>query len=142
MTNLSHHVLFYLNLAKAQSALSRRFDAGLGGLGFSEFAILYHLSQAENSSMRRGDLAEKVGLTASGITRLLAPMEKVGLVKREVNKNDARVSCVILAAGGKRRLEEAVERAEMLAENFLPAGHKQNLNDISEFISQLAQKAK
>ena len=92
--------------------VTRRFDGSLGGISFTEFMILYHLSQANDEKMRRIDLASKVGLTASGITRLLLPMEKIGLIKKESNAQDARVSFVLLALGGKTKLEEAVENAE------------------------------
>jgi DNA-binding MarR family transcriptional regulator len=120
MSNIHPSVEFFLALAKTQTILARRFDNGLGGLGLNEFIILQTLSQAPDERMRRIDLATKVGLTASGITRLLAPMEKVGLVKREATKDDARVSFVALAPGGKRKLAEGMERAEQLAEDLLP----------------------
>jgi DNA-binding MarR family transcriptional regulator len=90
---------FFLTLAKTQAVLGRRFDGKLSGLGLSEFMILYHLSVAKNEKLRRVDLAEKIGLTASGVTRILLPMEKIGLIKREINKQDARVSYTILAPG-------------------------------------------
>jgi DNA-binding MarR family transcriptional regulator len=82
---------FFLNLAKVQNTLTRRFDGSLGGVSLSEILILYHLSQAPEGALRRVDLAEKVGLTASGITRLLLPMEKIGLVKR---KQDEKLQSV------------------------------------------------
>lgn len=56
--------------------------------------------------MRRIDLADSVGLSPSAVTRLLAPMEKPGLVEKEANPRDARVSLVKLStagAGVKRR---------------------------------------
>lgn len=122
MKSLSPAVKFFLNLARIQAVMTRRFDRSLGGLGLSEFIILYHLSQARDERMARIDLAEKIGLTASGITRLLAPMEKIGLIKREANALDARVSLVMLAPGGKMKLEEGIERAELLAKEIIPAG--------------------
>src|SRR5512141_1775053 len=116
---INKSVQFFLNLAKTQDLMSRRFDLGLGGLGLTEFIILLHLSQAEGNKMRRVDLSEKVGLTASGITRLLLPMEKIGLTKKEIDTTDARASFVVLASGGRRKLEEAMERAEQLTEEIL-----------------------
>ncbi len=114
----------------------------MGGLGLSEFAILYHISNAEKTSMRRTDLAEDLGLTASGVTRLLAPMEKVGYIKREANPQDARVSCVVLAPGGKRKLEEAQDRAQMLAESLIPAGKEKKISELSKLILELIKNVK
>lgn len=137
MTTISPSVQFFLHLAKAQSVLGRRFDSGLNGLSQSDFMILYHLSRAKDGKMRRIDLAEKVGLTASGVTRLLAPMEKVGLVRRERNADDARVSEVSLASGGKTRLENTLEYAELLAEDLTPPGKAKKLEEFSEILMML-----
>ncbi len=136
MYTLSTQLTFILHLAKVQSLLSRKFDGGLGGLGFTEFIILYQLSCSPDEKLRRIDLAGKVGLTASGVTRLLLPMEKIGLVSKETNIHDARVSYVVLAPGGKRKLEEAVERAELLSNEILPSGKK---NTIAKFLMLLSE---
>ena len=117
MTHLSSSFHFFLHLAKVQSVMTRRFESALGGLSLTEFMILYHLDEATNERIRRIDLAEKVGLTASGVTRLLAPMEKIGLIKREATETDARVSFVVLAPSGKRKLQEALENGEALAKS-------------------------
>ncbi len=137
MTTISSSLAFFLNLAKAQSILTRKFDAHLGGLSLSDFMILYRLSQAKEEKMRRIDLADSVGLTASGITRLLAPMEKIGLVKREQNAHDARVSFVVLAPGGKRKLEEALEDAEMMSSELLSSAKKKGIDDAAEILKML-----
>lgn len=130
-------VKFLFDLGKTQSILTRRFDSGLNGLGFSEFMILYSLSLVEDQKMRRIDLADKVGLTASGVTRLLAPMEKIGLVKREANTEDARVSYVMLAKGGKQKLSESLERAELLAEEIIPSGNTKKIKEFSELLNEM-----
>lgn len=121
---ISQPLTFFIELTKAKTVVARRFDNRLSfhGLGFTDFIILYHLNEALHGKLRRIDLAEKVGLTASAVTRLLLPMEKIGLVSREANKNDARISYVVLAPGGKRLLQESLEEAESLASDLLPEG--------------------
>ena len=142
MQPISPHLKFFLNLAKIQAVLTRRFDSGLGGLGFTDFMILFHLSHAEGEKLRRVDLADKVGLTASGVTRLLAPMEKVGLVKREAHEGDARVSYVLLAPGGKRRFQETLERAELLSEELLPTVKNKKMKEVCEVFHELGATIK
>ncbi len=139
MSTINTDVEFFLELGRAQTMLTRRFDNGLGGIGFNEFIILYFLSIAENERMRRIDLAEKVGLTPSGITRLLAPMEKIGLIQREAYAEDARVSHVTLAPGGKTKLTEGMERAEILAEDILTAAGIKNTKDFTEALHKLSR---
>lgn len=136
-TLITPSLQFFLNLAKLQAIMSRRFDSGLGGLGLNEFIILFHLSQAPETKMRRIDLAEKIGLTASGVTRILLPMEKVGLIKKEVNEHDARVSLVMLTSGGKRKFEEGLERAELLSNELAPGDRHKDIVMVSEILGKL-----
>lgn len=77
------------------------------GIGLSEYLVLNQLYSAPNQKMRRSDLAELVGMSPSGITRLINPMEKIGLVEKEENPRDARVSLVTLASAGKHIYEDA-----------------------------------
>jgi len=137
MTKISSSLKFFLNLAKIQTVISRKFDSRLGGLSLNEFIILYHLSQSPDKKLRRIDLAEKVGLTASGITRILLPMEKIGLIKRQINEQDARVSYVLLAPGGKQKLSEGIERAEILSEEVIPSSRTKKVEDLSEILTEL-----
>jgi DNA-binding MarR family transcriptional regulator len=93
--------------------LNSKIQKGIGGalsfhgVGLSEYLVLHRLFKSTNQTMRRIDLAEQVGLSPSGITRLLNPMEKIGLIKKEDNPRDARVSLVALSSAGQRVYEEA-----------------------------------
>jgi DNA-binding MarR family transcriptional regulator len=127
-----------MNLAKVQSLLSRRFDRlSLHGIGFNDFTILYLLSRGTGERMRRIDLAEKIGLTASGVTRILLPMEKIGLIKREANDRDARVSYVVLTKTGKQLFEEAKETANYLAREIIAIEKAKNTSAFSDILAEL-----
>lgn len=136
------NIELFLQLARTQAVLNRRFDNALGGLGFNEFIILWHLDQAPDKKMSRIDLSDKLGFTASGITRLLLPMEKIGLVKKETHASDARISLVLLAPGGKRKLSEALDRAELLIETVLGSVKPSKTAALSEFLSDLNKTLK
>lgn len=76
--------------------------------------------------MRRIELAESIGLSASGITRLLLPMEKTGLVTKEVNPRDARVSLVKLTKTGKQMFNDSEKSLNQSAETLTrPLNDKQ-----------------
>ncbi len=137
MTTITPSLKLLMNLATVQAVMNRRFDGKLGSLGLTEFLILFHLERAKEGKMRRIDLAESIGLTASGVTKLLAPMEKIGLVKREANAADARVSLVTLAPGGKSALENALENAEALAQSALAAATKDEIANASSLLGKL-----
>ncbi len=126
-----------MQLAWLNAVVNRRF--GVQGLGIGDFMVLFHLNQSPEGKMRRVDLAEKLGLTASGITRMLLPMEKIGLVKRAADKTDARVSYAMLAPGGKRMLEESLERAGLLSEDILASANPQNIKEISSLMAAVTK---
>ncbi|WHT40176.1 hypothetical protein QNH98_06030 [Myroides sp. mNGS23_01] len=76
MKNESLSLLF--NLTKTQSILQRKFDRlSMHGLGYTDFMLLHLLASTSEQQMRRIDLASRIGLTPSGVTRLLSPLEKM-----------------------------------------------------------------
>ncbi len=142
-TTVTHPAIkFFVNLGKTHSILTYRFDRGLGGLGFNEFLILYYIQQAEDTKIRRVDLAEKIGMTASGVTRLLLPMEKIHLIKSGPVERDARARFVTLTAAGREKLGEALERLEQLAEDMIPAEKIKSVETVSELLLEIGGRAK
>ncbi len=137
MKNINKELKLFITLSKLQPMLTRAFEGRLGGLGYNEFIILYHLNQSSDGKMRRIDLANKVGLTPSGITRMLLPMEKVGYIKREAHEGDARVSFVAIAPGGKRRLEERLEDASELASELI--SDKRYVDSVIDFLDEIGK---
>lgn len=107
-----------ISIAKLQSQLLKRVDQHLGvhGISFTEFLIMHHLYDAPNKTMRRIDLADCIGLSASGVTRLVNPMEKNHLVRKEINARDARVSLVRLSKTGEELYNYAKVSVEQSAE--------------------------
>ncbi|SEW52751.1 MarR family winged helix-turn-helix transcriptional regulator [Chitinophaga arvensicola] len=135
---ISEDLLLLMNIAKVQAIVSRKFDSlSAHGLGVSDFVILYLLHNAPEFRMRRIDLADKIGLTASGVTRLLGPMEKTGLVTREANERDARVSYVVITSTGKKIFQEAKVTAERVAKDILSFKKNKSLRAISELLQEL-----
>lgn len=138
MKALDPALKFFLNLTMVQAVMGRRFDAKLclHSVSLNDFMILLHLNNAPEQRMRRVDLAEKIGLTASGITRLLAPLEKIGMVKSEAAERDARVRYVKLAKGGQRILSEAKVTAEEAA-RYLFSGKAKKMEEATRLLIEL-----
>lgn len=128
---------FFINLAKIQAVMYRRFDSSLWWLSFNEFIILYYLDQAIDNKMRRIDLADKVWLTASWITRILLPMEKIWLITKEINESDARVSLVMIAPGWKSKLDDAIDRAEYLSSQLINKDKIEKFNELSSLLNEI-----
>lgn len=128
-----------LALSALQSQLLKKIERHLSahGISFSEFVVLYHLQAAPQQTLRRIDLAESVGLTASGITRLLNPMEKLKLVQKEVNPRDARVSLVKLSETGARVFAEASVSFDASAQLLLEPLSPQQIGQFLDFVQIL-----
>ena len=138
---MSYNLRFLLTLAKTQTILSRKFDRGMGnGIGFNDFLILFHLSQAERKTMRRIDLADKLGITASGITRLLLPMEKIGLVASGAKGEDARVKMVTITKSGEEKMQEAKERLELFLTEIIAGVSSKEIENTTNLLFSVGGK--
>jgi DNA-binding MarR family transcriptional regulator len=112
----------FLGIRRAVALWETRVDAELGGvhgLGFSDFAALHHLAEAPNQKLRRVDLAQRLALTPSGVTRLLAPLERRGIVTRETDGHDARATYAVLTRSGKNLVKDATATVSSIAEGIL-----------------------
>lgn len=129
---------FSLRLARAYAALTRRLDGPLGslhGLSFGDFQLLDALERAPDRRLRRIDLANAVGLTASGVTRSLLPLEKIGLVTREADARDARVGYAVLTAAGRRVVREARTTVAQVSADMLAGA---DASTLGRFVTVIA----
>jgi DNA-binding MarR family transcriptional regulator len=100
----------WVRFLRAHAALTRQLSADLvaeHGLTINDYEVLLHLARAPEKALRRVDLAERVLLTASGITRLLEGLERAGYVTREACATDRRVVYAKLTEAGEEKLREA-----------------------------------
>ena len=121
MNDITPNMQLAMQMSLLQTNLNKRITNALSmhGISFTEFQVMLNLSIADKQTLRRIELAESVGLTASGVTRLLAPMEKIKLVEKEKNARDARVSLVKLSKVGKKILKESLITFEQASSNFM-----------------------
>ena len=100
----------WVRLIRGHASVTREISAQLEaehGLTINDYEALLHLARAEDGRMRRVDLAQKLILTASGVTRLLDGLERSGLVERASCSSDRRVTYAVLTGAGRERLETA-----------------------------------
>lgn len=106
-----------IHLLRAHARIADGFGRGLGvlhGLGLNEALMLMHLQRAPLNRLTRVDLAQRLSVSPSTVTRMTAPMEKIGLVGRESNPRDARLAYVVLTKAGS----EAIANARASLEQF------------------------
>jgi DNA-binding MarR family transcriptional regulator len=131
----------WVSFLRAHAAITRELSAQLQrehGLTLNDYEVLLHLSWAEHKMMRRVDLADRILLTASGITRLLEGLERAGFVGKETCSSDARVSYAKLTDAGAQKLREAaVTHLRGIDELFTSRYSGSELATLAELLSRL-----
>lgn len=97
-------------LLEAQSSMVRVLDSELErehGLPLTSYEVLLQLGEAKGDSLRMGELAERIFLSRSGLTRLVDRLARAGLVSREECTSDRRGSFAQLTDAGRAKLEAA-----------------------------------
>jgi DNA-binding MarR family transcriptional regulator len=95
---------------RAHSSLTRRLEADLlaeHGLPLASYDVLVQLVEAPDRRLRMTELADRVLLSRSGLTRLVDRLEREGLVRREAVESDARGLFAVLTDAGYQRLRTA-----------------------------------
>ena len=88
----------------AHGRLTAELDAELErdhGLGLTSYEVLMNLADAPDGRMRMSELADRLLLSRSGITRLADRLVDKGLIKRERCSNDGRGYNAQLTAKGR-----------------------------------------
>ncbi len=91
--------------ADLMAALER--DLASTGLNLGDYQVLVFLSESAERALRMCDLAERLQLSPSGLTRRLDGLVRSGLVERRGSDSDRRVMLAALTTKGVRVLEES-----------------------------------
>ena len=94
--------------------------AGELGLSLNQFEVLTWLRLAGERGLRMSDLASRVVLSPSGVTRAVDQLERKGLVERCVFEDDKRGYLATLTSEGRAILRKATNvHLQGLREHFL-----------------------
>jgi DNA-binding MarR family transcriptional regulator len=105
-----HAVRAWTRLLRAHASTTRALTGDLQsehGLTLNDFECLLVLSSADEGRLKRVELARRLLLTPSGVTRLLEGLEQEGLVRRTTCPTDLRVAYAELTEEGRKRFEAA-----------------------------------
>lgn len=130
---------------EAHARLARRLDEELRaehGLSLAEYDALLHLARTPGRRLRMNQLADRVLLSRSGITRLIDRLVASGLVSRAHCSSDARGAEAVLTDAGYRRLR-AASRTHLrgVNEHFLAVIDPDDLDAIGRALSMVARRA-
>jgi DNA-binding MarR family transcriptional regulator len=122
-------------LLRVHAAMVRALDAELEavhGLPLSHYEVLMSLGEAPDGRMRMCDLADRVLLSRSGLTRLADRLERDGLICRAKCSADARGSFACLTEAGHDILARARQtHLEGVRRHFLEHLGQQELECLS-----------
>jgi DNA-binding MarR family transcriptional regulator len=77
------------------------------GLPLAWYDVLLQLAEAPDRRLRMAELADRVLLSRSGLTRLIDRLQAEGFVRREPSPDDARGTYTVLTTAGFQRLRAA-----------------------------------
>jgi DNA-binding MarR family transcriptional regulator len=129
---------------RAQATLAREFekDGDWGDSPPREYGVLYALSTAPDG-LRITELTDDVLLTQAGVSRMVARLEKRGLVARRDDPDDARACRIVLTEEGRdtqKRLGRA--HARHVTEAMTRALSREQLETLRELSTALLREAR
>ncbi|CAH1210453.1 MarR family transcriptional regulator [Paenibacillus sp. JJ-223] len=120
----------WFSLTHIQSEINEQLEQVLQqkyGLSLKEFYVLYFISQTDDKELRLQQLQEKIGLSQSATSRLVARMEAetCGALERHMCEKDRRGIYTGITERGEMKLRGALETFdEVLQEKLLNKGLK------------------
>ena len=94
-------------LLRAHAGLVKALDAELEaehGLPLTSYEVLMHLAKASDGRLRMAELADRVLLSRSGMTRLVDRLEREGYLERSTCSDDKRGAYAVLTRKGAETL--------------------------------------
>jgi DNA-binding MarR family transcriptional regulator len=127
---------------RAYATVVRALDAELQAehdMSAGDFDVLITLANSPGDSLRMRELADRVVLSRSGITRRVDRLEREGLVRREPAPDDGRSITAVLTDAGRERLREA-GRTHLagVEERFLGRYSEEELATIAALLDRVA----
>lgn len=114
------------------AAIVAAVDATLGkwlvdnyNIGLTEYRAVLHLSRTSDRELRITELANRVGLTQSSVTRLVGRMETKGLAFRDTCPDDGRGVFAVITDAGLDAVTEIREPYETKICELLSGAAKQ-----------------
>jgi DNA-binding MarR family transcriptional regulator len=121
-------------LLAVESRLRDRLDSELRSahdVSLGDYAVLVNLSEAPGHALRMSELADRLVISRSGLTRRVDAMERRGLVQRKPCPDDGRGSMAELTPAGFDLLRQSAPTHV--------AGVRRYLVDVLDDLGGLAQ---
>ena len=142
----SDQVAVWAQFLRTHAGLVRRLEAELvarQGMTLAEYDVLVQLSEAPGHALRMTELADRVLLSRSGITRLVDRLQRDRLVERRPCAGDARgVECVLTPTGRARLRDAASTHLVGVAEAFVEPLGDEGLAELAVLLARVARRTR
>lgn len=98
------------SMVSVHARLVARLDAELQAahaISLHDYEVLVQLSEADGAALRMAELAERLFVSPSGLTRRLDGLVRDGLVRRQACLSDRRGTLAVLSQAGWAIVEQA-----------------------------------
>jgi DNA-binding MarR family transcriptional regulator len=125
--------------ARLTGLLERELQAEQS-MALADYDVLVQLAVADEDRLRMSELADRILLSRSGITRLVDRLEAAGLVERVTCETDRRGQWAQLTDAGRGRLREASPtHLRGVAEHFLDRIPADELDQLRVTLERVAE---
>jgi 2,3-bisphosphoglycerate-independent phosphoglycerate mutase len=126
---------------RVHSELTKALDAELEtkhGLPLTSYEVLIYLAKAPEGRLRMAELADRVLLSRSGMTRLVDRLEREGLIRRDSCADDKRGAFAVLTDAGAAVLSKArPDHLEAVRRRFLAHFEEAELQQLRGYWGRL-----
>ncbi len=107
------------------------------GIGSGQIPVLLELNH--HGELNQRELAEHTRVTPATMSGMLKRMEKNGVIIREADENDARISRVRLTEGGKAQCEHARQLFEETCYQMLDGLDEDSLSLLRNLLTRIQE---
>jgi DNA-binding MarR family transcriptional regulator len=110
------------------------------GITFNQFEVLVWVRRAGTTGLRMSDLASRVVLSPSGVTRAVDQLERMGLVERCVFEGDKRGYLATITPQGRAFLTKATNvHLQGLRQHFLDHLSRTELKQLADALEAVLE---
>lgn len=107
-------------------------------MALADYDVLIQLAKTEARRLRMGELADRLLLSRSGITRLVDRLEREGFVERATCESDRRGQWAQLTERGYTRLRDATPvHLRGVAEHFIDRIPADELDELQQTLARI-----
>ena len=106
----------------ADRIISESIEKGLrarAGLSLAQYQVLRRLSLAAEGRLRMVDISDGLCVSKSGVTQLVDRLEEAGMVERQSQRSDRRLTYAKITARGSEALQRSTPEVERAVQEHL-----------------------